>query len=413
MVHLNDKHPIFNRSLLWSIFLFSTALFVPLVFAKSLLTRAEVEQFASQSSLEESSQEIPQQFQNKPSIEEEEKAQIVEPALSSPLTASSVKDQPSSQKLVLEKSIPSPSQSPSSNPTVKEKPAASVANSQTSAKSNSTAQSKEKSSPQKEKQQPSKIQSSTKNPVKVPDLSQDPPSVEMRVAIVKNVDSLVVAASTPTELVDGDGKVVGKLPENKGTKVLPNGTNLRLGNMQVATGIWLMPGKNGLVFVNDRWYRGDMLLVSQGNSLLAVNYLDLESYLKSVVGAEIYEHWPIDALKAQAIAARSYALVHSLRPAHALYDLGNTQRWQVYKGIKSEGNRTTQAVQDTTGVFLSYKGGVVESMYAASDSIVTNVFGGRGMSQNGAYRLSKQGYNYQEILANYYPGASLGWIENK
>ncbi|MGB7442324.1 MAG: SpoIID/LytB domain-containing protein [Coleofasciculaceae cyanobacterium] len=414
MVRLTDRHPIFNRSLLWSISLFSTALFIPLVFAQSLLTRAEAEKFASKPSQEESLRQTPQQFQIKPSIEGGENTQVVEPSLSSsPPDTSAVKNQPSSQKSVVEKSISSPSQSPSPRPIAKEKSEKSLANSQTSLTSNSTAQTKEISSPKTEKQQLSQTKTSTKNKIQVPDLSQNPPSVEIRVAIIKEVDSLVVAASTPTELVDGDGKVVGKLPETKGTNVLPNGTNLRIGNMQVATGIWLMPSKDGLVFVNNRWYRGDILLISEGSTLLAINYIDLESYLKSVVGAEIYEHWPMAALKAQAIAARSYALVHSLRPAHALYDLGNTQRWQVYKGVESEGNRTSQAVQETTGVFLSHKGGIVESMYAASDSIVTNVFGGRGMSQNGAYKLSKQGYNYQEILANYYPGASLGWIENK
>lgn len=165
--------------------------------------------------------------------------------------------------------------------------------------------------------------------------------------------------------------------------------------------------------MGNRWYRGDLLLVTQGSSLLAVNYVDLEAYVASVVGAEVSPSWPTDALKAQAIAARSYALVHYIRPASSLYDLGNTERWQVYKGISAEWNTTHQAAQETHGVFLSYKGGVVESMYAASDDIVTNVFGGRGMSQNGALSLAKQGYNYQQILGNYYPGTSLAWLDTK
>jgi SpoIID/LytB domain protein len=144
-----------------------------------------------------------------------------------------------------------------------------------------------------------------------------------------------------------------------------------------------------------------------------VNYVDLENYLVSVVGAEVSPSWPMAALKAQAIAARSYALVHYLRPANALYDLGNTQRWQVYKGISAEWNTTQQAVQETAGVFLSHKGGVVESMYAASDDIVTNVFGGRGMSQTGALKLAQQGYDYQQILGTYYPGVGLSWMDTR
>ncbi|HEY9847247.1 MAG TPA: SpoIID/LytB domain-containing protein, partial [Candidatus Caenarcaniphilales bacterium] len=130
----------------------------------------------------------------------------------------------------------------------------------------------------------------------------------------------------------------------------------------------------------------------------------LESYLYSVVGGEMPAYWPLEALKAQAIAARSYALVHLLRPAHALYDLGATTRWQQYEGIQAEANTTQAAVNQTRGLLLSDQGGVVESMYAASEAIVTEVFGGRGMSQTGAHKLAMQGYDYLHILGAYYPG---------
>jgi peptidoglycan hydrolase-like amidase len=214
-------------------------------------------------------------------------------------------------------------------------------------------------------------------------------------------------------VLDGKGKPLGKLSANEGTNVLPNGQYIRVGKWETPAGVWIKPAKGGLVYVNDRWYRGDLLLVTQGNNLLAVNYVDLEDYIASVVGAEVSPSWPMDALKAQAIAARSYAIVHYIRPASSLYDLGNTERWQVYRGISAEWNTTRQAAHETHGVFLSYKGGVVESLYAASDDIVANVFGGRGMSQNGALSLAKQGYNYRQILGNYYPGTSLAWIDTK
>ncbi|MFP4103381.1 MAG: SpoIID/LytB domain-containing protein [Coleofasciculus sp.] len=238
-------------------------------------------------------------------------------------------------------------------------------------------------------------------------------SLEMRVAIATGVSSLNVGTSTAGIVVDANGKTLGKLEANEGVDVQPNGSYLRIGEWKTPGGVWLKPTGGGFVFVNGRWYRGDLLLVSQGDSLLAVNYIELETYLASVVGAEIYPSWPPAALKAQAIAARSYAIVHYIRPANQLYDLGNTQRWQVYKGIESEWNTTTQAVQETQGMFLSYKGGVVESLYAASDDIVSNVFGGQGMSQRGAYKLAMQGYDYKQILDHYYPGAGLSWIQDQ
>jgi peptidoglycan hydrolase-like amidase len=96
-----------------------------------------------------------------------------------------------------------------------------------------------------------------------------------------------------------------------------------------------------------------------------------------------------------------------IRPANAWFHLGNTQRWQVYKGIRSEYQSTHQAVNATAGQILSYKGGVVESLYAATDEIVAWAHGGRGMSQTGAYKLAEKGLVYQQILGNYYPGVGL------
>ncbi|NET56709.1 MAG: SpoIID/LytB domain-containing protein [Symploca sp. SIO2E6] len=243
--------------------------------------------------------------------------------------------------------------------------------------------------------------------------SKTVPLLDMRVAIAKEVSSLSVATSTPGQILDASGKVLGQLPAKTRTNVQTHEQKLFIGELQLPPTVWLNPTQEGLVLVGDRWYRGNLLLTLTGDSLLAVNYVNLEAYLESVVGCEMPASWPMAALKAQAIAARSYALVHSFRPANPLYDLGDSQRWQVYKGVNGEWNTTTQAVRETTGMFLSYQGGVVESMYAATDEIVAKVFGGQGMSQTGAKNLAQQGYNYLEILDNYYPGAGLALIENE
>lgn len=245
---------------------------------------------------------------------------------------------------------------------------------------------------------------------KIKDDHPDVPVVQIRVAVVRDASALAIATSTSGEVVSLKGKVLTRLAANQGVSVLPSGASLRFGSSDLPYAVWIRAKQGGFVYVGDNWYRGTVMLVSQGNTLLAVNYVDMENYLASVVGAEVSPSWPEAALKAQAIAARSYALVHYFRPANRLYDLGNTQRWQVYKGIVAEYNTTHQAVQDTGGMFLSYKGGVVESLYAASDEIVQNVFEGRGMSQTGAYEMAKSGYNYQQILGRYYPGTSLAQI---
>lgn len=233
------------------------------------------------------------------------------------------------------------------------------------------------------------------------------PKVEIRVAIANGVNTLAVGVSTSADIRDGSGRLLQKLPPNQGFYAQPNGAALVLGSWQLPQVISISPSQGGYVYVGDHWYRGRVHLASQGSKLLAVNDVELEKYLYSVVGCEMSSSSPIEALKAQAIAARSYAVVHLGRPATAWYNLGNTQRWQVYKGLDSEFSTTQQAVNETSGVVLSAQGGVFESLYAASDEIVAKAHGGVGMSQQGAYKLATQGYNHQQILGVYYPGTSL------
>jgi peptidoglycan hydrolase-like amidase len=210
------------------------------------------------------------------------------------------------------------------------------------------------------------------------------------------------------------GQVLGRLNANAAVQVQPDGTGgLQVGEVQAPASAWIQAASGGYVFLDGRWYRGRLRLIVDENAVLAVNYVDLEQYVTSVVGAEVYPSWPIDALKAQAIAARSYAVAHAMRPAHRFFDLGNDQRWQVYQGVEDEWNTTAQATKLTRGVVLSHQGAVMVSMYAATDDIVQDAFGGKGMSQTGAYELATRGYNYLQILGAYYPGAGLAQLRLK
>ena len=409
MFRLPDKHPILNRSVLWPIFLGSTALFVPLVLAKSLPPQAQTA--TSSPNPSPSLNPSPQPSPDLLSAEREWHQRIMSQSFSgqqkpTSTTSKSASKSPDSKTQTAQTPNPkAQTQALADSKSSNQKPS----KSQGSTKAQTQASERSKTSNQGQ----GKSKGATKGKAKSGQHSQTGPVLEMRVAIANGESSLVVGTSTPGEVLDARGKLLGKLSANQGTNIEPAGQNIRVGKWQTPAGVWIKPTKGGYVFVGDRWYRGDLLLASQGSTLLAVNYVDLESYIASVVGCEVSPSWPMDALKAQAIAARSYALVHYIRPANALYDLGNTQRWQVYRGINSEWNTTRQAVHETSGVFLSYKGGVVESMYAASDDIVTNVFGGRGMSQNGALSLAKQGYNYKQILSKYYPGTGLAWMDTK
>lgn len=239
------------------------------------------------------------------------------------------------------------------------------------------------------------------------------PAIEIRVALAIGVKELAIASTTTAQILDVNGKLIQQLPFGQSFLAQSNGYAIALKDWQLPSVVWVEPTQGGAVYVGDHAYRGRLLLISQGSTLIAVNYVDLEQYLASVVGSEISASAPLEALKAQAIAARSYALVHIARPASSLYDLGASQRWQVYKGLNTEYNTTLAAVSETAGQVLSYQGTIVESTYAATEEIIAKAHGGRGMSQTGAVDLAAIGYGYRQILAAYYPGAEVARLEVK
>lgn len=232
-------------------------------------------------------------------------------------------------------------------------------------------------------------------------------NLEMRVAVAKGASDLAVATSVEGYLVDLNGQNYCNLSADQSLVLRPQGRGITGEGCQLTNAAWLEPGDGGYVYVGDRWYKGRVLLMASGDGLTAVNFVLLHDYLSSVVGSEMYVNWPLESLKAQAVAARSYALVHHVRNASRPYDLDNTQRYQAYLGIGKETPATQTAVVATTGEFISHNGGIVESLYGASDAIVASAHNGNGMSQTGAMELATEGYTYTEILGNYYPGTSL------
>jgi stage II sporulation protein D len=112
-------------------------------------------------------------------------------------------------------------------------------------------------------------------------------------------------------------------------------------------------------------YRGAMVVLRAGNRLLAVNDVSLRAYLWGVVPAEVPASWPAEALKAQAVAARGYA-VRALKPV-APFDVLADTRSQVYGGADSEAPATTAAVDATEPLVVMY-GGEVAATYFSSSS---------------------------------------------
>ena len=119
-----------------------------------------------------------------------------------------------------------------------------------------------------------------------------------------------------------------------------------------------------LVGLGRRRYRGLVRVLPEGNRLQAVNLLGLEHYLASVVGSEMPASWPAEALRAQAVAARTYALAQ-LKP-EAPFDLRSTVASQVYRGTEAETDSTRSAVAATRSLVLSHGGSLIDAVFHSS-----------------------------------------------
>ncbi|SFQ13317.1 SH3 domain-containing protein [Caldicoprobacter faecalis] len=113
-------------------------------------------------------------------------------------------------------------------------------------------------------------------------------------------------------------------------------------------------------------YKGDMVVSLEGGYIRLTNHVYLETYLYGVLPYEMNNGWPLEALKAQAVAARTYA-VRCKKPASAAYDVVDTEADQVYKGYNPSYGNCKRAVDETAKMVLKYNGGFVPTFYSSSN----------------------------------------------
>jgi stage II sporulation protein D len=192
-------------------------------------------------------------------------------------------------------------------------------------------------------------------------------ALELRVAIKEGVSQVAVGSSSKAIVRDSSGRSLGEIAPMNAFIAQPKQGSVALDRWQSAQ-IWVEPTDGGYVYIGDRWYRGRTLVTPSKSGLVAVNYVDLEQYLYSVLGGEMNGNWPQEALKAQAVAARSYALYHRERAIAASrpYDVVDTTASQVYRGIQDESTGTQMAVNATASQVLAYGNRPIEAVFHSS-----------------------------------------------
>ncbi|HOP94771.1 MAG TPA: SpoIID/LytB domain-containing protein [Dictyoglomaceae bacterium] len=154
--------------------------------------------------------------------------------------------------------------------------------------------------------------------------------------------------------------------EGKGSikiKIIDGSAFIETGNgiLGVTFPLDLYPIDGKFINYNSKAYRGYLEIDKNG---WVINILNMEEYLFSVVPSEMPASYSIEALKSQAVASRTYALVN--RGRHGNFDLCNTTHCQVYKGVVVENERSTKAVLDTLGEVVVYNGFPIKSFFHSS-----------------------------------------------
>ena len=194
------------------------------------------------------------------------------------------------------------------------------------------------------------------------------PKNYVRVAIMQDAPSLRIKVEGSYELVNPLNNEIIYTGKNLNTTATVHKDNLSLGNIKPRAGrILIRVVETGSIVIDGRRFRGDIQLVKKDNShLLAINQIDLEDYVKGILYHESSHYWPMEALKAQAVACRTYALYQMQKNKLKDFDLTSDIYSQVYGGRTSERYRTNRAVLETGGEMLLYQGKIFPAYYHAT-----------------------------------------------
>jgi stage II sporulation protein D len=194
---------------------------------------------------------------------------------------------------------------------------------------------------------------------------------ELRVGLVTGVAQLEIGSDRPFVVRDADGVVLAG-PLSGRWRIRRAGTALVAGPADGATPvradlalIFESATPEGGLAVNGRGYRGRVTVVRDPSGITVVNTVALEEYLVSVVGAEMgrRESADAEALKAQAIVARTFALRNLGKRASQGFDLQAGVVDQVYGGTATEYPLAAAAVQETAGQVLTYRGNLIDAFF--------------------------------------------------
>ncbi len=207
------------------------------------------------------------------------------------------------------------------------------------------------------------------SPAVKPVMAQDNPREPvMRVLVIDDKYSIYIMLDDKYTVSDYDtGKLLMKGLELK-TRLKTSKNGFRIGSKELdSTDIMVRIAPGYDIYIDGRRFRGDVEIVKKDNGkLMVINFVGMEDYLKGVLYHEVSHKWPMECLKVQAVAARTFALYQARMNKMQPYDLRSDIYSQVYGGKNSEKWSTNIAVDSTKGKVLTYKGDIFPAYFHAT-----------------------------------------------
>jgi len=191
----------------------------------------------------------------------------------------------------------------------------------------------------------------------------------VRVAVADNADELQLSIKGPYEIKTIE---TGELLETGETffniKVKPSAYGIIFRDKELKIyAIHIIPKNQPAIYLGKCLYRGSLQIIRTEQGLLrAVNVVDLEDYVKGVLYHEVSHRWPIEAIKAQAIVSRTFALYQAQQNKNKDYYLKSDVSSQMYRGVYAEKYRTNKAVVETKAEVLLWRAKLLPAFFHAT-----------------------------------------------
>lgn len=191
-------------------------------------------------------------------------------------------------------------------------------------------------------------------------------AADIKVLIAEKKNSLLVNTNGQITIQEIKNSKKYKTPKGGTFKITKADGSIIIGTLKTKKGALITPKAGAIFTINKVQYNGTLIVLPAKTGFNLIEQIDLEQYLRGVLPYEMSASWPIEALKAQAVTARTYTLKNIEANPRADFDLYSDVRSQMYKGAVKVYDSVKQAVDETKGQVLKYDNQLFYTYYHAN-----------------------------------------------